>query len=159
MKYLITTIAALVLVGCGEPQQTTHPQTETKPATLADVAKSEPPTAKGTNYSGKYTLNVPKKVGDLIFELKPDGSFLGKDFVVRNGKALTNPDERSSMDNSIKGHKKIRREDPERAATVTDEIIKNTYRTLMTQGQRGCYIYCVDKETLAHFKNATGKIE
>ena len=79
MKQLLITIAAVVLVGCGEPQQTTHPQTETKPAALdTDVAKSEPPTAKGTNYSGKYTLNVPKKVGDLIFELKPDGSFLGK---------------------------------------------------------------------------------
>ena len=66
-------------MGCGEPQQTTHPQTETKPATLdTDVAKSEPPTAKGTDYLGNYTLNIPKKVGDLIFELKPDGSFLGK---------------------------------------------------------------------------------
>ena len=92
-------------------------------------------------------------------ELDYVGVIIGKDFVVRNGKALTNPDERSSMDNSIKGHKKMRREDPERAATVTDEIIKNTYRTLMTRGQRGCFIYCVDKETLAHFKNATGKVE
>ena len=27
----------------------------------------------------------------------------------------------------------------------TDEIIKNTYRTLMTRGMKGCYIYCTDK--------------
>lgn len=25
-----------------------------------------------------------------------------------------------------------------------DIIIKNTYRTLMTRGQKGCYIYCTD---------------
>ena len=25
-----------------------------------------------------------------------------------------------------------------------DEIIKNTYRTLMTRGMKGCYIYCTD---------------
>ena len=28
-----------------------------------------------------------------------------------------------------------------------DAIIKNTYRTLMTRGQKGCYVYFVDKET------------
>ena len=92
-------------------------------------------------------------------ELDYVGVIVGKDLVVRGGNVVTNPDERSSMDNSIKGHKKMRREDPEKAATVTDEIIKNTYRTLMTRGQRGCFIYCVDKETLAHFKNTTGKVE
>jgi DUF2075 family protein len=32
-------------------------------------------------------------------------------------------------------------------------IIKNTYRTLMTRGMKGCYIYSVDKETNEYFKN------
>ena len=27
---------------------------------------------------------------------------------------------------------------------LADEIIKNTYRTLMTRGMKGCYIYCTD---------------
>ena len=27
-----------------------------------------------------------------------------------------------------------------------DEIIKNTYRTLMTRGMKGCYVYCTDKK-------------
>ena len=26
-----------------------------------------------------------------------------------------------------------------------EEIIKNTYRTLMTRGMKGCYVYCTDK--------------
>ncbi|MGF0052092.1 DNA/RNA helicase domain-containing protein [Catenibacterium mitsuokai] len=27
-----------------------------------------------------------------------------------------------------------------------DQIIKNTYRTLMTRGMKGCYVYCANKE-------------
>ena len=28
---------------------------------------------------------------------------------------------------------------------LANKIIKNTYRTLMTRGMKGCYVYCVDK--------------
>jgi len=31
-------------------------------------------------------------------------------------------------------------------------IIRNTYRTLMTRGMKGCYIYCTDPETSAYFR-------
>ena len=41
-------------------------------------------------------------------------------------------------------------EDKEKALNLADEIIKNTYRTLLTRGQKGCYIYCEDKP-LAQF--------
>ena len=78
MKQLLITIAALVLVGCGGSQEPI-PQTETKPTEPdTDVAKSEPPTAKGTDYSGKYTLSIAERGMVLNFELKPDGSFFGK---------------------------------------------------------------------------------
>jgi DUF2075 family protein len=36
---------------------------------------------------------------------------------------------------------------------MTDQIIKNTYRTLMSRGMKGCYIYCVDKELSSYLKN------
>jgi hypothetical protein len=36
---------------------------------------------------------------------------------------------------------------------ITDLIIKNTYRTLMTRGMKGCYIYSTDPETVEYFKN------
>ena len=79
MRQLIVTIVAVVLVGCGEPQQTTPPQTDTKPTEPdTDVAKSEPSTAKETDYSGKYTLSITERGMVLNFELKPDGSFFGK---------------------------------------------------------------------------------
>ena len=32
----------------------------------------------------------------------------------------------------------------EEAQKRADEIIRNTYRTLLTRGLKGCYIYCVD---------------
>mgnify|MGYP001022560311 FL=1 len=44
------------------------------------------------------------------------------------------------------------KENPEKALTIADEIIKNTYRTLMTRGMKGCYIYCEDKKLQEYFK-------
>ena len=35
---------------------------------------------------------------------------------------------------------------PEEAKERADEIIKNTYRSLMTRGMKGCYVYCTDTE-------------
>ena len=43
--------------------------------------------------------------------------------------------------------------DGEKAEKVADEIIKNTYRTLMTRGQKGCYIYCTDKKLSDYLKD------
>ena len=52
MKHLLlTTIAAVVLVGCGEPQQSA-PAPEAKPVEpVAEAATSEPPTAKAPDLS------------------------------------------------------------------------------------------------------------
>ena len=52
MKHLLlTTIAALLLVGCGEAQQST-PSPEAKPVEpVAEVAQPEPPTAKAPDIS------------------------------------------------------------------------------------------------------------
>jgi len=37
-------------------------------------------------------------------------------------------------------------EQPAEAAEVAEELIKNTYRTLMSRGMKGCYIYCCDDQ-------------
>ena len=52
----------------------------------------------------------------------------------------------------MNGIKKLYKENPENALEIADEIIKNTYRTLMTRGQKGCYIYCVDKALANYLK-------
>lgn len=32
-------------------------------------------------------------------------------------------------------------------------MIRNTYRTLMTRGQKGCYVFCEDKALGAYLKS------
>jgi DUF2075 family protein len=80
------------------------------------------------------------------------GVIIGNDLVVRNGEVITNPSNRAKTDKSIHGYKKDLKENPESAKKKVDEIIKNTYRTLMTRGLKGCYIYSVDEETNEYFK-------
>jgi len=33
-----------------------------------------------------------------------------------------------------------------------DRIIRNTYRTLMTRGMKGCFVYCTDAQTHEYFQ-------
>lgn len=88
-------------------------------------------------------------------ELDYVGVIIGPDLIVRDGKVLTDATQRSGMDSSIKGYKKLAKEAHEEAARKADRIIKNTYRTLMSRGLKGCYIYCTDSETNRYFMEAT----
>jgi DUF2075 family protein len=81
------------------------------------------------------------------------GVIIGPDLVVRDGNVVTSPNERDKHDKSIRGWKKMMKEQPALAKKETDLIIKNTYRTLMTRGMKGCYLYCTDKETAQFFKS------
>ncbi|MDT4839375.1 hypothetical protein FQZ97_731640 [compost metagenome] len=75
------------------------------------------------------------------------GVIIGPDLIVRNGQVITAPDQRDKHDKSIRGYKKLMKEHPDLAKQETDLIIKNTYRTLMTRGMKGCYVFCTDQET------------
>ena len=79
------------------------------------------------------------------------GVIIGPDFVVRDGHVVTDASKRARSDSSVKGYKTQFRENPESAKAKADLIIKNTYRTLMTRGAKGCYLYCTDAETNAWF--------
>jgi len=37
------------------------------------------------------------------------------------------------------------------------DLVKNTYRVLLTRGLRGCFVYFVDAETKEHFKSLIGR--
>ena len=50
-------------------------------------------------------------------------------------------------------------QDFDKAEKIADEIIKNTYRTLMTRGQKGCYIYCTDKNLSDYLKKRLNQNE
>ena len=80
------------------------------------------------------------------------GVVIGPDLVVRDGQVQTRPEMRSKHDQSIKGYKQLSRTNPDAAKDKAAAIIKNTYRTLMTRGMRGCYIHCIDPDTGAYFR-------
>lgn len=73
------------------------------------------------------------------------GVIIGKDLRYVNGQIVTDFTQRAKTDNSLKGIKSLNKKDPVNAHKIADEIIKNTYRTLMTRGMKGCYVYCCDK--------------
>ena len=82
------------------------------------------------------------------------GVIIGDDLRYENGKLIVDINKRAKTDQSIKGIKKLSKENPEEAQRIANEIVKNTYRTLMTRGQKGCYIYCTNKELSNYFKLA-----
>ena len=72
------------------------------------------------------------------------GVIIGDDMRYEDGHVVTDFTKRAKTDQSLKGIKKLYKEDPEFALKEADEIIKNTYRTLMTRGMKGCYVFCTD---------------
>ncbi len=74
------------------------------------------------------------------------GVIIGNDIIYREGQVLVDPSKRSRMDQSIKGYKKQMAADPEATKKMLKEIIKNTYRTLMSRGMKGCFVYVQDRE-------------
>ena len=85
------------------------------------------------------------------------GVVIGPDFLIRDGEIVTDAAKRASSDKSVSGYKKLLKSNPAEAKKRGDEIIKNTYRTLMTRGQRGCFIWSPDPETREFFKAAIGR--
>jgi DUF2075 family protein len=81
------------------------------------------------------------------------GVVVGPDLIVRDERVVTRPEMRSKHDKSLSGYKRAKLTDPEGAARKADLIIKNTYRTLMTRGMKGCYVYFTDEETAEHFRS------
>ncbi|MCD4839042.1 DUF2075 domain-containing protein [Neobacillus sedimentimangrovi] len=80
------------------------------------------------------------------------GVIIGDDLRYENGRVVTDYTKRAKTDTSLKGLKKMIREEPEKALKLADEIIRNTFRTLMTRGQKGCFVFCTDKKLAAYLK-------
>jgi DUF2075 family protein len=74
------------------------------------------------------------------------GVIVGPDLIVRNESVITRPEMRSKHDKSLSGYGALFKTDPAEANRKADLIIKNTYRTLMTRGIKGCYVYFTDKD-------------
>ncbi len=80
------------------------------------------------------------------------GVIIGGDLRYEDGHIVTDFTRRARTDQSLKGIKKLYKANPEEAEARADEIIKNTYRTLLSRGMKGCYVYCVDNELAKHLQ-------
>lgn len=111
-----------------------------------------------TDYGGSWIINSESvtEIGCIHtaqgLEVDYIGVIIGEDFLIRNGEVLVNPKARDSGDRTIYGWKSGIKNNPNYWKPLLKAIIKNTYRTLMTRGMKGCYIYCKDAETRRYFK-------
>ena len=86
------------------------------------------------------------------------GVIIGKDIgVTSDGDVYTDWHMRAKTDASVKGLKSMEKINRTQANAIGDEIVKNTYRTLLTRGQKGCYVYCVDKDFANYLKSRLKK--
>lgn len=85
-------------------------------------------------------------------ELDYIGVIIGPDLVARNGSLVAIPEARAKTDESMVGFGVALKANPDLAKAKADQIIRNTYRTLLTRGAKGCFIYCTDPETAEYFR-------
>ncbi len=113
-----------------------------------------------TDYGGRWIIDSQSvtEIGCIHtaqgLEVDYIGVIIGNDLVVRNGEVMVNPKARAKDDKTILGWISGIKKNPDYWNELLTKIIKNTYRTLMTRGMKGCYIYCTDNETKEYFKKA-----
>ena len=81
------------------------------------------------------------------------GVIIGKDLCYRDGQVVTVAKNRAQGDYSL--HSASRKANSD----LSDRIIRNTYKTLLTLGQKGCYIYCEDAQLQEYVRNRLGLIK
>lgn len=123
-------------------------------------------------FQAKWNLDTPndawiirvdsvKEVGCIHtcqgLELDYVGVIVGPDLVFDCGELITIPAARAKTDKSLNGYKKEMKENPVLASDKADEIIRNTYRILMTRGMKGCYVYFTDNSTAEYFRQLLPK--
>ena len=71
------------------------------------------------------------------------GIIIGQDLRYENGKVITDQTKEALSDKSS-GIRSCRDRE------LADRLIRNTYKTLMSRGQKGCFIYCENKPLLEY---------
>lgn len=74
------------------------------------------------------------------------GIIIGKDLRYDGERVITDLSKRAKTDQSLRGLKS--KPDPE----LANRIIRNTYKTLLTRGQKGCFVYCEDRALQEYIK-------
>lgn len=68
-------------------------------------------------------------------ELDYVGVIVGPDLSFKDGTAATDPSKRSRQDRSMRGRAKLT------SGNLPDRVVRNTYKTLMTRGLKGCFVF------------------
>lgn len=74
-------------------------------------------------------------------ELDYVGVIIGPDLRWIDGEPTVFPESRSRMDRSVRGSKRLLKVEPEATRDRLDLLVRNTYKTLMSRGMKGCYVY------------------
>jgi|BioPla2DNA2_1021312.scaffolds.fasta_scaffold22689_3 DUF2075 family protein len=85
------------------------------------------------------------------------GVIIGPDMYFDGTNVCTDASKRASTDQSLKGLKQLAETNPELAEKRADLIIRNTYRTLLTRGLKGCRVFCTDKALGEYIKSRMKK--
>ncbi len=85
-------------------------------------------------------------------ELDYVGVIVGPDMTFSDGRIITDPLKRSRHDKSVRGYRTRWQAEPE-IRERGDKIVRNTYRTLLTRGMKGCYVYCCDPKLADHLRS------
>lgn len=80
------------------------------------------------------------------------GVIIGQDLFYKNNQVQTDFNKRARSDASLRGTKTTKN------YALADRIIRNTYKTLMSRGQKGCYVYCEDKNLSNYLKEEFKKV-
>lgn len=83
-------------------------------------------------------------------ELDFVGVIIGKDIRYENNEVITDVSKRSKMDQSVKGWKTAFKNKNQIKIDKVDKVIRNTYRTLLSRGMKGCYVFVHDQELKKH---------
>lgn len=87
------------------------------------------------------------------------GVIIGDDMRFENGQIITDFTKRAKGDKSLKGIKSIAKKGPQQAHRLADPIIRNTYRTLLTRGQKGCFIFCTNPALQVYLRDRLDKVQ
>ena len=77
------------------------------------------------------------------------GIIIGQDLRYEDGQVITDPSKEAVSDKSS-GIRSCKDK------VLADKLIRNTYKTLMSRGQKGCYLYCEDKPLLEYISRMLG---
>jgi DUF2075 family protein len=85
------------------------------------------------------------------------GVIIGPDLTCENGVLQTHPLEHPGTDKNFSGLRSMIKNNQEGVYERSHQLILNTYRTLLTRGMKGCFVYCTDEGLRSYLAEKAGR--